>query len=89
VATRPPSCDVRDSSKLAGDFGGGASSLLRRCVPRGGVAGGGSGFGFSGGEELAGDRGSCVEGDRASEGDRAREIKRGRSSEGDRASEGD
>jgi hypothetical protein len=76
VAVRPPSCDIRDSSELAGDFGGGASSLMRRRIPRGGTAGGSSGFGFDGGEKLAGDRGSCVEGDRASE--CAREIERAR-----------
>jgi hypothetical protein len=69
AAARPPSCDVRDSSELVGDFGSGASSLLRRRVPHGGAAGGGSGFGFSGGEELAGG----VEGDRASERGRASE----------------
>jgi hypothetical protein len=87
ATAHPPSCDVRDSSELAGDFGGGTSFLLCCRVPHGGMAGGGSGFGFGSEEELAGDQGSCVEGDRASErgseGDRAREI------EGDRASEGD
>jgi hypothetical protein len=63
TAAHPPSCDICDSSELAGDFGGCASSLLRHRVPRGGAASGGSGFGFSGGEELVG----SVEGDRVSE----------------------
>jgi hypothetical protein len=55
------------SSGRRGRWGSGASSLLCRRVPRGGAAGGGSGFGFSGGEELAGG----VEGASASERRRA------------------